>query len=844
MRWRLDGDDWLLTPLLPMEFWWRQAWKRDWSPTGCPPWGQWIRACVPGDVISDSLEAGLIPHPYKDLNSLACEWLSERDWVYRKEFTLPEAWRGKHVRLRFEGVDDACEVYLNEHPLGEQEGMFVPFEFDVTERLHFDQPNLLTVLVKHMPPVDEVQGQIGLTRRARRWKARFTYDWDWCTRLVPLGIWQSVELLATDGAWIWDVWVRPRVEADTAEVEVQVQLQTAHQESREWSLQLCIVSPEGEFVAYQSGTVRLCAGILTTYRSTLSVPCPQRWYPHDLGEQPLYQLRVALSCEGNVSDEREVTFGIRTVRAVPNEGAPPDALPYTLEVNGKRLFVKGWNWVPHEQMYGRVRPERYERLLTLAKEAGCNLLRVWGGGLLEREQFYDLCDRLGILVWQEFPLSSSGIQNTPPDDEEYLRYIQRQAYLMVPQRRNHPSLVIWCGGNELMDEQDVPLTDDHPALAKLKEVVQERDPDRIWLPTSASGPVEGASAELAGTGKMHDVHGPWVYLGAEEHYRFYNTIDPLFHSEFGVEGAANLAVFEQFISPEHRFPPDASNRVWLHHGSWWIHREKLEALFGRIEDLETFVRASQWMQAEGLRYAVESHRRRQGRCSGVCPWQFNEPFPNTACTNVVDYLGQPKPAYWWVRRAYQQVHVSLRYDRLTYQPGEEWRAEVWAHGTYQPMRHVLWAACLSALDGRELARAEGILESLGEGATRAGEVLFSLPQEAGVWLVVVCLYNPRGGILACNEYLFSTAQPPMQPMLSAAPTHLRVWHRGQHVSVKNTGEAVALLVQLIPQEGQWLHLEDNYFCLLPGETRLLELRGTGTVVVQAWNSEPHVIHLS
>ncbi|MDW8104358.1 MAG: glycoside hydrolase family 2 TIM barrel-domain containing protein [Armatimonadota bacterium] len=839
----LDGNDWSLVPLLPHEFWWRQAWKESWSPKGCPPWGEWIRACVPGDVIADALDAGLIPHPYKDLNSLACEWLSERDWVYRKQFRVPEEWQGKHVRLRFDGVDDACEVYLNERLLGKHEGMFLPFEFDVTEHLRFGEANSLTVLVEHMPPVDVVQGQIGWTSRARRWKARFAYDWDWCTRLVPLGIWQSVSLLASDGVWVEDVWVRPRPEGEGAQVEARIQLHSVLPEASEWSLQLCVISPEGDFVAYQNEPVYLQAGARMEYVATLGIPSPQLWYPHDMGEQPLYRLRATLAQEGNVSVVREVTFGIRTVRAVANKDAPPDALPYTLEVNGKSLFVKGWNWVPHEQMYGRVRLERYERLLKLAREAGCNLLRVWGGGLLEREEFYNLCDRLGILVWQEFPLSSSGIQNAPPEDEEYLQYIEAQARQMVPLRRNHPSLVLWCGGNELMDDQYVPLTDAHPALARLKSVVQELDPERLWLPTSASGPVEGASAELAGTSKMHDVHGPWVYLGAEEHYRFYNTIDPLYHSEFGVEGAANLPIFERFISPEYWFPPDATNRVWLHHGSWWTHREKLEALFGRIEDLETFIRASQWMQAEGLRYAIESHRRRQGRCSGVSPWQFNEPYPNTACTNVVDYLGQPKPAYWWARRAYQPVHVSLRYEKLTWQPGEEWQAEVWVHGADKPIRHALWAVCLNALDGRELARAEGAIENLSAGASCVAQIRLPLPQEAGVWVMVACLYNRRGGVLSCNEYLFSTAQPPMQPLLHAPPATLRVWHRRQHVGIKNIGETVALLVQLTPQDGQWLHLEDNYFCLLPGEARVLDVEGRGTVVTRAWNSEPHYVHL-
>jgi len=843
MRFHLDGNDWLLAPLLPHEFWWRQAWKEEWSPTGCPPWGEWIRACVPGDVIADTLDAGRIPHPYRDLDSLACEWLSERDWVYRKEFTVPDDWQGKHVRLRFDGVDYACEVYLNGQLLGRHEGMFTPFEFDVTHILRFGKPNCLTVLVEHKPPVDVVQGQIGWTSRARVWKSRFAYDWDWCTRLVPLGIWQSVSLLATDGAWIEDVWVRPRVAGDVAHVEVRSRLRSLPSASGEWTLFWRVEDPDGRLVVQGSEAVPARETQPVEQVTPLEIPNPRLWYPNGMGEQPLYRLYVQLGRGTQTSDEREVTFGIRTLRTIPNEGAPPDALPYTLEVNGRRVFVKGWNWAPHEQMYGRVQPERYERLLTLAKHAHCNLLRVWGGGLLEREEFYNLCDRLGIMVWQEFPHSSSGIQNAPPEDEAYLRYIEEQARQMIPLRRNHPSLVIWCGGNELMDDRYVPLPDAHPALAKLKSLVQELDPDRIWLPTSASGPVEGASAELAGTGKMHDVHGPWVYLGAEEHYRFYNAIDPLYHSEFGVEGAANLQVFERFISPEHRFPPDATNPMWLHHGSWWVHREKLEALFGRIDDLPTFIRASQWMQAEGLRYAIEANRRRKWRCSGVSPWQFNEPFPNTACTNVLDYLGQPKPAYWWARRAYEPIHISLQYEKLTWRPGEKWQAEVWLHHSgVQPIR-ARWSVCLLALDGRECARSGGTVEVVPEGGVHAGHVECVLPAEVGVWMALACLHDERGGILSCNEYLFSTAQPPMQPLLEAPRTTLRVWHRHQRVGIKNTGEAIALFVRLIPQDGQWLLCEDDYFCLIPGETRVLSVAGKGTIAVEAWNSDLHHVHL-
>ncbi|HNT35342.1 MAG TPA: glycoside hydrolase family 2 TIM barrel-domain containing protein, partial [bacterium] len=663
MEIRLDGHDWQLLPLLPFEQDWRKVWEEKWEPaTGFPATSDWISGTVPGDVISDAVEAGLAPDPWVDRNSLCCEWLSERNWVYRKKFAVGTELRGKTVRLRFDGVDHSCTVYLNGETLGSHEGMCLPFEFNVTDRIRFDAENTLVVVTEHAPSVSQVQGQIGRTSQARVWKARFAYDWDWCTRLIPLGIWQSVRLLVTDPVWLDDVWVRPQISDGTANIVTRATMCSSDSSVPVQKVRIRALDPDGVCFADQKTEVAIEKG-RGVAEFSIAVPAPRLWYPNDMGEQPLYRIVVELVDEaGNVSDTKTVSCGLRQVRMIPNENAAPDALPYTLEINGKRLFVKGWNWVPIDQMYGRVQPERYERWLNLVVHAHGNLLRVWGGGYLEREEFYELCDRKGILVWQEFMQSSSGIDNAPPTDDEYLGYIENQARSLVVQRRNHPSLVIWCGGNELMEADWTPLNDAAPSLARLKSVVRELDPDRIWLPTSASGPTEGANEALAGTGKLHDVHGPWQYQGPEEHYRYFEKIDPLFHSEFGTEGSTNLWTLRRFVSEKFLFPPDPSNPVWVHHGAWWLHRPKLEQMFGSLETIEEFVKASQWMQAEGLRYIIESHRRRKWHCSGTCPWQFNESFPNTACTNSVDYLGWPKPVYWWVRRAYEPIHISLKYE--------------------------------------------------------------------------------------------------------------------------------------------------------------------------------------
>jgi beta-mannosidase len=397
----------------------------------------------------------------------------------------------------------------------------------------------------------------------------------------------------------------------------------------------------------------------------LEIEQPELWWPNGSGEQRLYDV-----------DGRQV--GFRTIDLLPNESAPADALPYTLVVNGKRIFMRGWNWVPIDVNYGVPRPEKLERLLRLAARANVNVLRIWGGGVIESEEFYSLCDRLGILVWQEFSQSSSGLESTPSDDPEFVYTLGADARQIVPSRAHHPSLFAWGGGNELAWPDGEPLDERSPAIAALRDAVRELDPDRVWLPTSPTGP--------KGT---WDMHGPWEHQGLRRHYEHYDSRTNLIHSEFGVEGMANdLAM----IAPEHRWPADTSNPVYEHLGAWWNNAPLVQEAFGgRIEDVETMRRASQWLQYEGLRYAVEATIRRAWRASGVLPWQFNESFPNAWCTSAVDWWGNPKPAYFGVARAYRGA------------PNAKFATCAWG-GLGQVRASVSAAARLVDLDGRVVAQ--------------------------------------------------------------------------------------------------------------------------------------------
>jgi beta-mannosidase len=830
----LDGSDWSLYHLMPSEWLWRRVWEKR------PPEAvsRLIRATVPGDVQSDLLDIGELPHPYQGLNSRLWEWTSARDWIYEREFTLPPemAGDGRWLELQFDGIDYRGHVFLNGEKLGEHAGTMRRTRFDVTGRVSSDGPNRLLVVVEHAP---EEQGQIGWTSRVRHWKPRFAYDWDWCTRLVPLGLWDSVRLTATGPVRLRDTWVSSNLSVDRREASVTFVHELESRADQHVTVRTRVTHaglPIGEvadvITAYEAGA-SLVQG--------LAVPRPQLWWPNGEGRQPLYEATTQVEDEdGCVLDERRTSFGIRQVRFVPNDGAFDGALPYTLEVNGRKVFMKGWNWVPLDQLYGRPRREQYERLLRLARDANANMLRVWGGGLLEREHFYDLCDRYGIMVWQEFCQSSSGLDNKPPADEDYLDMARETAEEMIVRRRNHPSLVIWAGGNELTRDDYTPLDEAHPALETLAEAVALNDPGRLWLPTSPSGPVFAADPE--NNGRMGDVHGPWVYLGPTEHYRFFNGIEPLLHSEFGCEGAANVEALLWLAGDRDLWPPDESNPLWVHHGAWWLHREKLEGLFGPNEDLGTFVRASQWMQAEGLRYAVEAHRRRKWQTSGALPWQFNEAWPNAACTNAVDWFGVPRPAYWWLKRAYAPLHVSARYETLEWHGRRDFECEVWLHhsGDELPLSNFLNVTVTVAdFTGRVFYQENLAADAPARRAECLDRIVARLPEGfADVFVLLLQVIDEESEVQAENFVLFSAAPPPiMAPALHAPETRLSLIQDEGTLEVRNEGAATALMVHVGCERPAQAFLSDNDFLLPAGEARRLLFEGDpGRLSARAWNA--------
>ena len=619
-----------------------------------------IPASVPGCVYRDLQNAGLIDDPYYERNSLLCEWVASRWWIYRTSFRADPAWKGRRIRLVFKGVDYKGRVYINNQKVADHEGMYVPCIVDVTDLLRYEEENLVQVVLEHAP--DEM-GQIGYTSQTHTQKARFGYKWDFGTRLVHLGLYDDVYIDVTGPACFESTHVR--FDGETLHCSAQISGPAAMR---------AVLSYNGRTVADASA-----ASIGRAVSLDLPVPDPALWYPNGYGPQPLYDLELQLTADGGLSDCRRLRVGLRTLAYTPCDDAPAGSLPYIPVINGKKIYIKGVNMTPLDHMYGCVGAEQYRPLLELARDANVNLVRVWGGGLIEKEAFYELCDELGLMVWQEFIQSSSGLDNVPSKRPEFLRLAAATARAAVKEKRNHVSLTFWGGGNELYDPQRVPETFEDENLAMLRGITNTLDPDRLMLPTSASGPC--AFIDNDRPAENHDVHGPWKYYGPEGQYTLYNNAAIQLHSEFGNDGMSCLSSLEKFLAPENLVVTTMKdNLTWRHHGEWWdTYGYRDQPLFGDMDDLSTFVKVSQYMQAEGIRYAIETHRRRAFRNGGSIVWQLNEPWPNVSCTSMVDYYNTPKLAYYFYRDAMRSYHVSLRYEKLVYRAGDTFRGRTHVH---------------------------------------------------------------------------------------------------------------------------------------------------------------------
>lgn len=797
-------DAWEVKGFWPGEPLWTKSVESTVQRRGVTPW---MPVSVPGGVHGALERAGLILDPYYAMNSLLCEWVEHRWWVYRTLFDAPET--DGRVFLRFGGIDDRCRIFLNGEQIAEHSGIYEPVLCEVTQRLRRDGPNQLLVILTEPP---QEQGQIGWTSRTFTQKARFGYKWDFCTRLVNIGLWQPVWLETCGPARISHVSVTSDVRDGLGIVRVGAELEG------ECGGAVIRLARVGQTVSAQH-VIPGCRwnGKL---EALLTVPDPELWYPNTMGGQPLYDVEIAL--DGG-SDSWSGRTGIRSLDYARCDGAGLEALPYCPVINGRRVYIRGVNLTPLDMRYGDVTEAAYRRLFVKLRHMHVNTLRVWGGGIIETETFYRLADEFGMLVWQEFIQSSSGIDNVPCHDPAYLDLLGRSSRAAVLARRNHVSLTWWSGGNELADAQFRPVTAGDPNIAMLSALVRELDPQRLFLPSSPSGPSFGLDDPQAG---HHDVHGNWQYDGITGHYEKYNRSDSMLQSEFGADGMSSPDQLRRIL-------PESDLGVFTmkdhpalrHHGEWWetlLYRDR--PLFGEIADIAQWTAVSQMMQSEAIRYIVLSNRRRRGQNGGSIIWQMNEPYPNVTCTSLTEYYGRVKGAYYAVRRAYAPVCVGLRYDGMLQEAGRDTVLTAWADALTDCPGGVLSLTAYS-LQG------DILFETRRPMAFQAGrmsmEAAFPVArQAAGLWLARVALDTDGQGRYEETFVFAQDAATPLRPLMLMPPARVAVSRQENCLALQNMDMFAAVWLRVENPDDPEALLSDNDITLLPGEQRILtELEG-------------------
>lgn len=636
-RFNLSSLDWILTGTHPY------YWKLDEQmSTGKiiqfsnPP----IKVNVPGSVQKALLDSGVINDWNYGLNSYGIEWIENRHWIYQTN--LPgELFNNKERKyiLNCLGLDGEGEIWLNGNKVGTFGSTFISYKFDIKPYINTEN-NILSIIF-YSP--ERYQGQVYWTSKTKLIKPRFYYNWDWCPRLVQIGIWDNIYIESLDDFDLSSL-------LTFTDVDLKLKKGFIFFKDLSWnnSCRLHVILKD-------STNNILVDTILDNDFSKgyfLSIDDILLWNPNGKGKQYLYSLECELiDNKNNILDRVIRKIGFRKIEWDSCKKHSSDSLSWLCKINGEPVFLQGFNWTPVKVMFADVTVEEYRSLLLKYKDLGVNILRIWGGGFLEKECFYNLCDELGILVWQEFPLSSSGIDNTPSDDSNIILRMSDIVECYIRRRHYHTSLLMWGGGNELYTKDNkAPLDFTHPMLMEIKRAVEHMDNFHRLVPASPSGLVIYNDKSFYGDGIMSDVHGPW-WLPEEPSddemsniKKYWSESDALFHSEAGVPGASSINLFRKYYPEEYLSDVGPYNPIWTRF-LWWVEDESFLKSNPELKSvpLEKYIEWSQKRQEKGLSIALSESKKRFPACGGFIIWMGHDCFPTPANTSIIDFDGEYKP---------------------------------------------------------------------------------------------------------------------------------------------------------------------------------------------------------
>ncbi len=666
---------------------------------------QWHDAQVPGVVQTDLMRHKIIPDPFYRDNEAKVQWVGRTDWEYQTTFNVdPATLARENVDLVFAGLDTLAEVTLNGQKLLNADNMFRRWRVPAKQLLK-PGANTLNVVLRspitsllpkikalpyQLPTVNQIQiiAEEGVPTDPYIRKAPYTFGWDWGPRLVTIGIWKPVTIEAWDNARIDSMNIRQdSVSAENANLTALVDVFAAKAGdvtvvvTHDGAGSKSIVSPNRRTIRLEPGTTRV--------EVPLAIAKPKRWYPVGYGQQPLYGFTAILQTNGTQLDSAQKRTGLRS--AVLEMKPDRWGKSFKFVINGIPVFAKGANTIPWDSFPTRVTPEWHRQILQAAVDANMNMVRVWGGGYYESDDFYDICDELGIMIWHDFMFGGAQV----PGDQPYLDNVRIEAVEQVKRLNDHPSIVLWCGNNELegawlqwgdrlafknklTPQQRERVYADYMLIFHntLPLVVQQYGAPTPYWPSSPSANFE----DVPGSEKIGDMHY-WAVWHALNPLEDYAKQFPRFMSEFGFQSFPEWRTIEAFTVPEDR---GISTDVMHVHQKNVGGNERIRTYMLRDykepKDFASFLYVSQLLQAEGIKLGAEHLRRQRPRTMGSLYWQLNDCWPVASWASV-DYYGRWKALHYYAKRFYNdllaspweeegKLNIYVVSDRLGKTPGQ------------------------------------------------------------------------------------------------------------------------------------------------------------------------------
>lgn len=788
--------------------------------------GNWMEAVVPGTVHQDLIRHKLLPDPFYGLNEKKIQWVENKDWIYKTSFTLtPEQIAREGAQLVFEGLDTYADVYLNGSLILKSDDMFVGYTVPVKEVLRPGE-NRLQILfhspIKQTLPQWETNGfeypadndhsdkRVSIFSR----KAPYSYGWDWGIRMVTSGVWRPITLRLFDIATIDDYHIEQLTLTDEA-ASIANRLEVNSIATKPIAVKMEIRCSLGDQPAQTvSRDVELQPG-----KNLIEIPLeilkPERWMPNGWGKPHLYNLTASIINDAKTIAQTTQRIGLRTIKVVNEKDEHGES--FYFEVNGIPMFAKGANYIPSDALLPAVTTERYKKLFSDIKEANMNMVRVWGGGVYEDDRFYDLADENGILIWQDFMFGCTSY----PADPAFLKRVAEEAEYNIKRLRNHACLAMWCGNNEILEgikywgwqsrfapEVYQQFQHDYRKLFEelLPAQVEKFDSGRFYVHSSPYFANWGRP-HTWGTGDSHN----WGIWYGKKPFESTDTELGRFISEFGFQAFPEMKTIATFAAPEDY---QLESEVMNGHQKSSIGNSLIKTYMERDyivpEKFEDFVYVGLVLQGRGIRHCIEAQRRNRPYCMGTLYWQLNDSWPVVSWSSI-DYYGNWKALHYHARQAFAPVYANITSISDTL-------AVYLFSDLLETQENLTLELQLTDFQGKK-GKCVKLPVSLPANSVKQ---VFSQP--LGQWvtpedrtdrILTVKLKDRKGNILTENTHYFARTKDLNLPK-AKIDYKTRTFDGRCEITLNSKQLAKDVFIQ-VPMQGA--HFSDNFFDLLPGESR-------------------------